>query len=162
VLCGLGGNLCHILCFPLLISPPYLRHILVYFQSISYLVYIPSLSMSTLCCPLLISPPFFFPSQAGSNEDNASECVLCGLGGNLMCCDGCPASYHSRCLTATHTTRNQYSQEWMCPECRVGGRGECAPHTGCCEVWCVHVCARFSLCGVPFVHGECVAGSGRF
>eukprot|EP00198_Chlamydomonas_reinhardtii_P011600 XP_001700937.1 hypothetical protein CHLREDRAFT_187405 [Chlamydomonas reinhardtii] len=42
-------------------------------------------------------------------------------GGNLLCCDRCPAAYHMRCIG--ETTRSVPEGEWRCPECAVGGRG---------------------------------------
>ena len=51
-------------------------------------------------------------------------CVLCGIGGSLLCCDGCPAAYHIRCLGETKASVDV--TVWHCPECAVGGRGETA------------------------------------
>ncbi|OEL33383.1 DDT domain-containing protein PTM [Dichanthelium oligosanthes] len=42
-------------------------------------------------------------SPAGSDEmddGNSDECYLCGMDGNLLCCDGCPAAFHSKCVGA--------------------------------------------------------------
>lgn len=58
------------------------------------------------------------------SDANTDICVLCGLGGNLLCCDGCPAAYHLRCLG--ETGKNLGEGDWLCPECVVGGRGETA------------------------------------
>ena len=55
---------------------------------------------------------------------NTEKCVLCGLGGVLMCCDGCPAAYHMRCTG--ENGRVLESKDWKCPECLAGGRGEAA------------------------------------
>jgi len=55
---------------------------------------------------------------------NTEKCVLCGLGGVLMCCDGCPAAYHMRCTG--ENGRVLESKDWKCPECLAGGRGESA------------------------------------
>jgi hypothetical protein len=38
-------------------------------------------------------------AEAGKPIDsNNDSCCLCGLGGSLLCCDGCPAAYHLRCI----------------------------------------------------------------
>jgi hypothetical protein len=58
------------------------------------------------------------------SDANTDTCVLCGLGGNLLCCDSCPAAYHMRCLGETAKTLGE--GDWACPECVVGGRGETA------------------------------------
>lgn len=34
-------------------------------------------------------------SEEGRNHDYCDEC---GNGGNLVCCDGCPAAYHTWCI----------------------------------------------------------------
>ena len=62
--------------------------------------------------------------QAAQEESDGSHdvCVLCGSGGNLLCCDACPATYHVRCVGESN--RAMGASEWLCPECRVGGRGE--------------------------------------
>lgn len=57
----------------------------------------------------------------GNSEDaidsNGDECCLCGMDGTLLCCDGCPATYHSRCigLMKMHIPEG----EWHCPECII-------------------------------------------
>lgn len=59
------------------------------------------------------------------SDCNTDTCVLCGLGGNLLCCDGCPAAYHVRCLGENPRTLNDL-KVWFCPECNAGGRSEAA------------------------------------
>lgn len=54
-------------------------------------------------------------------DGNTDLCVLCGLGGSLLCCDGCPAAYHMRCIG--ESAKSIPPGEWLCPECSVGGRG---------------------------------------
>jgi hypothetical protein len=79
------------------------------------------------------------PPQA-QTDANADCCVLCGGGGNLICCDGCPAAYHMRCLGLN--AKSLGDGHWMCPECAVGGRGE-AGWAGC-----LPACAVPALPGV--------------
>ena len=57
-------------------------------------------------------------------DANTEKCVLCGLGGVLMCCDECPAAYHMRC--SGEGGRAHDVKRWRCPECLCGGRGESA------------------------------------
>ncbi|PON42193.1 Autoimmune regulator [Parasponia andersonii] len=48
---------------------------------------------------------------------NYDECCLCKMDGNLICCDGCPAAYHSRCvgIASDHLPEG----DWYCPECVI-------------------------------------------
>ncbi|XP_016470375.2 DDT domain-containing protein PTM [Nicotiana tabacum] len=50
-------------------------------------------------------------------DGNGDECRLCGMDGTLLCCDGCPSSYHARCIGVC----KMYIPEgaWYCPECTV-------------------------------------------
>ena len=65
-------------------------------------------------------------SHAQADEDsNLDNCVLCGLGGNLICCDGCPAAVHLRCIG--ETAKSIPDGEWLCAECRMGSRGAQQP-----------------------------------
>ncbi|CAL5212450.1 unnamed protein product [Lathyrus oleraceus] len=49
---------------------------------------------------------------------NSDECCLCKMDGNLICCDGCPAAYHSRCVGIA--SNNLPEGDWYCPECAIG------------------------------------------
>lgn len=48
---------------------------------------------------------------------NSDECCLCKMDGNLICCDGCPAAFHSRCVgvVSDHLPEG----DWYCPECVI-------------------------------------------
>ena len=59
--------------------------------------------------------------KAQQSDANADACALCGLGGSLICCDGCPAAYHVRCVGESYRGIND-SSEWLCPECSMGVR----------------------------------------
>ncbi|GAB4859715.1 hypothetical protein Ancab_011195 [Ancistrocladus abbreviatus] len=54
-------------------------------------------------------------------DANGDECRLCGMDGTLLCCDGCPSAYHSRCIGVG----KMYIPEgpWFCPECAVSKIG---------------------------------------
>ncbi len=48
-------------------------------------------------------------------------CVICTEGGELMCCDACPRTYHLACLRMQQAPEG----DWFCRHCReqqVGGR----------------------------------------
>ncbi|KAJ9537124.1 hypothetical protein OSB04_029857 [Centaurea solstitialis] len=48
---------------------------------------------------------------------NSDECCLCKMDGNLICCDGCPAAFHSKCVGIATSLLPE--GDWYCPECRV-------------------------------------------
>ncbi|XP_050368365.1 DDT domain-containing protein PTM [Argentina anserina] len=48
---------------------------------------------------------------------NSDECCLCKMDGNLICCDGCPAAYHSRCVGVASDLLPE--GDWYCPECMI-------------------------------------------
>ncbi|KAL6577433.1 hypothetical protein OROMI_011709 [Orobanche minor] len=50
-------------------------------------------------------------------DGNGDECRLCGMDGLLVCCDGCPSSYHLRCLGLNKMFIPDGS--WYCPECKI-------------------------------------------
>lgn len=60
---------------------------------------------------------FMSPGMDDVEDFNSDECCLCGMDGNLICCDGCPSAYHFRCvgLSKAHLPEG----EWYCPECAV-------------------------------------------
>ncbi|CAF2152177.1 unnamed protein product [Brassica rapa subsp. narinosa] len=68
----------------------------------------------------------------GSNEvnsdmdENSDECRICGMDGTLLCCDGCPLAYHSRCIGVV----KMYIPDgpWFCPECSINKKGPKIAH----------------------------------
>ncbi|GFP98031.1 protein chromatin remodeling 4 [Phtheirospermum japonicum] len=58
------------------------------------------------------------PAESSIDGDgNGDECRLCGMDGLLVCCDGCPSSYHSRCLGLSKMFMPDGS--WYCPDCKI-------------------------------------------
>ncbi|EPS62528.1 hypothetical protein M569_12262, partial [Genlisea aurea] len=51
---------------------------------------------------------------------NSDECHLCKMDGNLICCDGCPAAFHSRCVGVVSSLLPE--GHWYCPECVIEKR----------------------------------------
>lgn len=51
---------------------------------------------------------------------NSDECCLCKMDGSLICCDGCPAAFHSRCVGVTTSLLPE--GDWYCPECKIDKR----------------------------------------
>ncbi|CAI6004012.1 unnamed protein product, partial [Closterium sp. NIES-64] len=62
--------------------------------------------------------------SAGAGDEladgNADECKLCGMDGNLICCDGCPGAFHSRCVGVVAAALPD--GDWFCPECDMKRR----------------------------------------
>lgn len=52
-------------------------------------------------------------------DDNSDECRLCGMDGTLLCCDGCPSAYHSRCIGVVKIPEGR----WYCPDCTFSKLG---------------------------------------
>ncbi|XP_062190476.1 DDT domain-containing protein PTM-like [Phragmites australis] len=51
------------------------------------------------------------------DDGNSDECFLCGMDGNLLCCDGCPAAFHSKCVGVVEDLLPE--GDWYCPECLI-------------------------------------------
>ena len=90
------------------------------------------------CIPCILSLHVVIPcthlvlaqaSDQNADDGNLDTCCLCGLGGNLLCCDGCPAAYHMRCIG--EGAKSIPDGEWLCTECSLGGRGEPRPWFPC-------------------------------
>jgi hypothetical protein len=58
-------------------------------------------------------------------DSHISYCVQCRDGGELLCCDGCPAAYHAGCLGLQAVLQDA---AWYCPSCvQVGS--PCMPRS---------------------------------
>ncbi|KAL7693760.1 putative Zinc finger, FYVE/PHD-type, Zinc finger, RING/FYVE/PHD-type, methyltransferase, trithorax [Plasmopara halstedii] len=49
------------------------------------------------------------------------DCSVCGLGGELLCCDGCPRAFHVNCIGLVTIPET----EWFCNECNLQTCGTC-------------------------------------
>lgn len=52
-----------------------------------------------------------------SYQDNDEFCASCGGEGKLLCCDGCPNSFHHACLEPPLDPEQEVEGEWYCPRC---------------------------------------------
>ncbi|PKA56842.1 putative zinc finger protein [Apostasia shenzhenica] len=51
--------------------------------------------------------------EVQDTDENDDTCRHCGDGGELICCDGCPSSYHQACLYLKEISEGC----WYCPNC---------------------------------------------
>ncbi|KAM6551425.1 hypothetical protein CsatB_001233 [Cannabis sativa] len=59
-----------------------------------------------------------YTSKKKGNDGYFFECVVCDLGGNLLCCDSCPRTYHLQCLNPP--LKRIPMGKWQCPSCQNG------------------------------------------
>ena len=66
-----------------------------------------------------IPEPYGTPPLPNEYEEliNADECMVCGYEGDLLCCDGCPASVHRGCIGLGNGRLPE--GKWLCPECNI-------------------------------------------
>jgi hypothetical protein len=58
--------------------------------------------------------------QSRWKDFNSDECHVCGKGGVLLCCDGCPAAYHTECAQPTWSDMDSVPDgPWYCPSCEL-------------------------------------------
>ncbi|KAL2935883.1 Increased DNA methylation 1 [Bienertia sinuspersici] len=90
-------------------------------------------------------PLGFHGVNVDEDDPNDDTCAICGDGGDLMCCDGCPSTFHQGCLNLEEVP----SDEWLCVycSCKVCGMGgESATVTQ--EVECETVSPKLVNCSL--------------
>ncbi|XP_027341499.1 increased DNA methylation 1 isoform X2 [Abrus precatorius] len=55
--------------------------------------------------------------HADDNDKNDDSCGLCGEGGELICCDNCPSTFHLACLSTQIPDGNWYCTNCTCRIC---------------------------------------------
>ncbi|RWR89010.1 GNAT domain-containing protein [Cinnamomum micranthum f. kanehirae] len=60
--------------------------------------------------------------EADEQDQNDDACGLCGDGGELICCDNCPSTFHQACLSMQEVPQGS----WYCPSCKCRSCGDVA------------------------------------
>ncbi|XP_061362433.1 DDT domain-containing protein PTM [Gastrolobium bilobum] len=97
-----------------------------------------------------------------TTDSNSDECCLCKMDGSLICCDGCPAAFHSRCVGIE--SDNLPEGDWYCPECAIGAHNALMKSRRSLRGADLlgidlHGCLYFSSCGYLLVSNSSDAGS---
>jgi hypothetical protein len=77
-------------------------------------------------------------------------CAACLEGGEVVCCDACPAAYHTKCLLSQQ--QPSHNSQWLCEDCRrVSGGWGLVGHAGLLALglWDLKSCSddmRHSAC----------------
>ncbi|EGZ15800.1 hypothetical protein PHYSODRAFT_263017 [Phytophthora sojae] len=65
--------------------------------------------------------------KSDQNDLNEDACFRCGLAGELICCDGCPAAFHLNCTNLAMVPPDGIP--WFCSECTNPRHLQKAPKT---------------------------------
>ncbi|KAH7981762.1 hypothetical protein HPB52_001072 [Rhipicephalus sanguineus] len=90
--------------------------------------------------PSSVVCPRHGPQNAGS-AINVNWCMLCSKGGELLCCEGCPAAFHETCLGLQAAPEGAF----LCPDCLDWKHPKYGDilwvKLGCYRWWPAQVCA---------------------
>jgi len=56
-----------------------------------------------------------YPVVTGDTANTGDHCEFCGGAGELLCCDGCPATFHIQCLNPP--LKQIPTEDWFCTGC---------------------------------------------
>mmetsp|Transcript_11346 Transcript_11346/g.36041 ORF Transcript_11346/g.36041 Transcript_11346/m.36041 type:complete len:612 (-) Transcript_11346:2668-4503(-) len=67
--------------------------------------------------PLLPSSSAFAQTDAPPTDTNVDRCIACGFGGEMICCEECPASLHFSCCRIPLDPAALPDGDWFCAVC---------------------------------------------
>ncbi|KAL2944501.1 Increased DNA methylation 1 [Bienertia sinuspersici] len=71
-------------------------------------------------------------------DKNDDSCGLCGDGGELLCCDNCPSTFHQSCLSEEELPEGN----WYCPNCTCQVCGALADDKGTSSPYAALKCSQ--------------------
>ncbi|WOL19630.1 hypothetical protein Cni_G28432 [Canna indica] len=89
--------------------------------------------------------------DASADDPKDDTCAICGDGGDLICCDGCPSTFHLICLG----TEIIPPGEWHCPNCCCRFCGLLSSGATCRIERTVSSLLSCNQCGAKY-HQDCV------
>ena len=61
------------------------------------------------------------PWERLETDGNRGSCEVCGVAGDLVCCEECPSAYHIGCIPCSPDSEDAFEisqvNRWLCPSC---------------------------------------------
>ncbi|CAH9104406.1 unnamed protein product [Cuscuta epithymum] len=77
-------------------------------------------------------------AQLNAMDQNDDSCGRCGEGGELICCDNCPSTFHQACLYAQELPEGS----WYCSQCACRECGDVVKNTEVSAFTNAHKCIQ--------------------